>query len=304
MSNNKILVLGSNGMLGKMISLYLDSFKDLDITLTSRNSTEFIEKNFGGKYLKFDAVGDNINSIINKKNKFDYVINCIGVIKPKINEKDNNSVNETISLNSYLPSDLQLVAAEGDIRYIQIGTDCVFSGKTGKYVENSFMDAEDLYGKSKIVGEIESTNKLLIRSSIVGPETGKGNSLMNWFLKNEARIVSGFKNHKWNGVTTLNFSKIVEGIIRNDNYTFRTQHLVPKNTISKAELLEEFKKNFKKDIDIKHVDAENIVDRTLSTNNQKLNENLWKLAGYENIPTVQENIEELANSKFSHRIIN
>ena len=119
-----------------------------------------------------------------------------------------------------------------------------------------------------------------------------------------SRIVSGFKNHKWNGVTTLNFSKIVEGIIRNDNYTFRTQHLVPKNTISKAELLEEFKKNFKKDIDIKHVDAENIVDRTLSTNNQKLNENLWQLAGYKNIPTVQENIEELANSKFSHRIIN
>ena len=153
MSNNKILVLGSNGMLGKMIALYLDSFKDLDITLTSRNSTEFIEKNFGGKYLKFDAIVDNINSIINKKNKFDYVINCIGVIKPKINENDNNSVNETISLNSYLPSDLQLVAAEDDIRYIQIGTDCVFSGKTGKYVENSFMDAEDLYGKSKIVGE-------------------------------------------------------------------------------------------------------------------------------------------------------
>ena len=62
--------------------------------------------------------------------------------------------------------------------------------------------------------------------------------------------------------------------------------------------------SFKKDIDNKHVAAENIVVRTLSTNNQKLNENLWKLAGYENIPTVQENIEELANSKFSHRIIN
>ena len=70
MSNNKILVLGSNGMLGKMISLYLDSFKDLDITLTSRNSTEFIEKNFGGKYLKFDAICDNINSIINNDDRF------------------------------------------------------------------------------------------------------------------------------------------------------------------------------------------------------------------------------------------
>ena len=93
--------------------------------------------------------------------------------------------------------------------------DCVFSGKTGKYV-NSFMDAEDLYGKSKIVGEIESTNKLLIRSSIVGPETGKGNSLMNWF-ENKQEWYRDLNHNEWSN--NIKFSKIVEGIIRNDNHT-------------------------------------------------------------------------------------
>ncbi len=246
MSNNNILVLGANGMLGKMISLYLKSNNELNVFVTARDKSAFIEKNFEKKFTNFH-----------------FIVNCIGVIKPKIDEKNPNSIKETILTNSYFPLELQNLALENQIKYIQIGTDCVFSGNDGSYTESSFMDAKDLYGKSKIVGEIEGINKSLIRSSIIGPEEGKGFSLMNWFLKNTQQEVSGYKNHLWNGVTTLNFAKVVEGFISSREFNFKTQHLIPKNTITKANLLEEFKKHFNKDIGIKHIDAEEIIDRTL-----------------------------------------
>ena len=105
---------------------------------------------------------------------------------------------------------------------------------------------------------------MLIRSSIIGPEEGNGYSLMNWFLKNNDSSVSGYKNHLWNGITTLNFSKVVEGIIMNDDIDFKIQHLFLKNTISKANLLELFKEQFKKSIKINHIDADVVIDRTLS----------------------------------------
>ena len=92
-------------------------------------------------------------------------------------------------------------------------------------------------------------------------------------------------------------------IILSNEFNFKTQHLIPKNTITKANLLEEFKKHFNKDIGIKHIDAEKIIDRTLLTNNEQVNEKLWKCAGYSSIPTVEENIEELANSEITNKIM-
>jgi dTDP-4-dehydrorhamnose reductase len=171
MSDINVLVLGANGMLGKMVSLHLNSVKDINLSVTSRSKTEFIDKYFNEKVFNFDLTSkykENLKKICS--NNFDFVINCIGVIKPKIDEYDSNSVNETIKTNSYFPLELQNLCNELNIRYIQIGTDCVYSGDNGNYTEDSFKDPEDLYGKSKVVGEIEGLNKYLIRSSIIGPE--------------------------------------------------------------------------------------------------------------------------------------
>ena len=304
MNNNKVLVLGANGMLGKMLSLYLNLNKELEVTVTSRKPTKFIEENFSGKHLRYDALLNNFDNLFNKQDTYGCIVNCIGIIKPKIYENDANSVKNTMQVNSYLPVDLQRISVEKNIHYIQIGTDCVFSGDNGSYYEDSFMDAKDLYGKSKIIGEIDSKNKHIVRSSIIGPEEGNGFSLMNWFLKNNEKEVSGFQNHMWNGVTTLNFSKVVEGMIINQNFSFKTQHLIPKNTISKAQLLEEFKKNFNKDININHINSDTLIDRTLKTKKIEKNEELWKMAGYDNTPSIEENIEELANSEIVNRIMN
>ena len=59
-----------------------------------------------------------------------------------------------------------------------------------------------------------------------------------------------------------------------------------------------------KDVKINHIDAASVIDRTLKTNNKNLNSTLWKNAGYKEVPTVEENIEELYNCEFTNRIMN
>ena len=303
MNSKKVLILGANGMLGKMMSLYFSSLNDYSTVLTSRESSNFLINNFDDNVEVFNVVEDDFQSLASRV-KPDIIINCIGRIKPTINEEDNLSITETIKINSFFPMELQKYSKTNKIYYFQIGTDCVFSGKKGNYLEGDFQDADDLYGKSKIVGEIPAENKLIIRSSIIGPESGDGRSLLNWFIKNNSEEVSGFKNHLWNGVTTLNFSKVVQGIINNENYNFDLQHLIPANSVNKAELLKLIKNNFEKEIKINEINAENLVNRTLETHSKKINEQFWLQAGYENIPTVQDNIRELADSKFTELILN
>lgn len=302
MSSKIVLILGANGMLGKMMSLYFSSLNDYSTVLTSRGNSEFLINNFDDNIEFFNVVEDDFQALASKV-KPDVIINCIGRIKPTINEEDNLSITETIKINSFFPMELQKYSKTNNIHYFQIGTDCVFSGKNGNYLEDDFLDADDLYGKSKIVGEIPAENKMIIRSSIIGPESGDGRSLLNWFIRNNSKEVSGFKNHLWNGVTTLNFSKVVEGIINNDNYNFNLQHLIPANSVNKAELLKQIKNNFEKEIKINEINAENLINRTLKTHSKEINEQLWLQAGYENIPTVQDNIRELADSKFTELIL-
>ncbi len=304
MSSAKVLVLGANGMLGKMVALYLDSAPDFDVDVTLRSKNAFVVKNFDKSYYIFDSIKHQypLEEVVNICD-YDYIVNCIGVIKPKINEIDVASITNTLLINSYFPLEIHKLALKNDINYIQIGTDCVFSGLEGEYTEDSYKDALDLYGKSKIVGEIEGNNKIVIRSSIIGPEQGIGFSLMNWFLNNRESVVSGYKNHMWNGVTTLNFAKIIEGIINSKITNFKTHHLTPKNVISKANLLEQFKIHFNKEIEINHLDADSVINRILKSNNINLNEEMWKSAGYNHVPTIEENIEELANSELTHKIM-
>ena len=189
-------------------------------------------------------------------------------------------------------------------KIIQIGTDCVFSGATGKYLESSFQDAIDVYGKSKIGGEVVNLNKYLIRGSIVGPEAGQGKSLLNWFLNQSEGKVNGFIDHMWNGITTLNFAKIVHGMIKTNNFKNNIQHVIPKDEVSKYDLLIYFKKFFGVDVKVEKINSENSVNRTLKTENEDANKTLWLDAGYENIPTIEENIKELSESSLTKGILN
>jgi len=297
---NKLLILGSSGMLGKMVSKYFIHTGEFDIFLTYRNNTQtHLHKNS----YKFDALTDDLERLIKDINP-DFLINCIGLIKPEINEESNESIERAIKVNSYFPLKISNLASEYNFKFIQIGTDCVFSGVTGEYLESSFQDATDVYGKSKIGGEAVNSNKYLLRGSIVGPETGIGKSLLNWFLSQSEGAVSGFIDHKWNGITSLNFAKIAHGMIKTNNFKNNIQHVLPKDEVSKYDLLMYFKRFFNVDIKVEKTSSENSVNRTLKTENEDANKTLWIDAGYGDIPTIEENIKELSESNLTKGILN
>jgi len=296
---NKILVLGSTGMLGRMVSEYFSQFPEYELFQTFRS----IQNNKLVNNHKFDAMTDSLELLI-EKIKPDYLINCIGIIKPEINERNKSSINRAININTYFPIKLSKSAKKHNFKYVQIGTDCVFSGLVGNYLETSFQDAADVYGKTKIVGEIFDSSKYLLRSSIIGPETGQGKSLLNWFLSQNQQTVNGFIDHKWNGITTLNFAKIVHGMIKSSKFINNLQHITPQDEVSKYDLLLYFNKYFQANVTIESVDSNNPVNRTLATINPELNQQLWNIAGYRSVPTIEENIKELAESNVTKSILN
>ena len=297
---NRILVLGKDGMLGTMVSKYFTSLNEYEVYLTSRRDDLTV---FNDNVRKFDVSKDPLEILINEINP-DFLINCIGIIKPEINEDNKESIEKAININTYFPLKISQLAKNKNFKYIQIGTDCVFSGVVGDYLEDASQDANDIYGKTKIGGETEHADKYILRGSIVGPESGDGKSLLNWFLSQSSNKVNGFSDHMWNGITTLNFAKIVDGMIRNNNFNFHTQHVVPKDEVSKYDLLIYFKKYFEVDVIIEKSNSSNSVNRSLKTNNQDENIKLWKDAGYSSVPSIEENIKELSESHLTKGILN
>jgi len=302
---SNILVLGATGMLGKMCSLVLNDEQGLEIigTYNNKNAATLL---FDRKInlIKFNALADDVEKLIDSTNP-KYVINCIGRIKPTIDEDDSESVYQAKQINSNLPKQIEKLSEAGRFKIIQIGTDCVFSGKKGLYTINDGYDASDIYGRTKSDGEIDSGKKMLIRTSIVGPEVKPGQSLLNWFLElDKDSEVDGFENHKWNGITTLAFAKIVKGIILNNIYTPKIIHLTPKDLVSKYELLSMFSSSFKReDIVINPTNAHLVIDRTLLADTSIDNEAIWNIAGYDGVPTISELVKELAISVYTKTIL-
>ncbi len=183
-------------------------------------------------------------------------------------------------------------------KLIQIATDCVYDGVSGNYTENSAHNPLDVYGKTKSLGEIHCDNTLNLRCSIIGREKKNYLSLLEWFLnQNKSAKVNGYKNHFWNGVTTRAFAKICLGIINNNVWFSGFQHIAPKDTVTKAQMLHIFKKVFNRsDIEIEDINAPVAINRTLSTVHKDKNEMLWKNAGYTVIPTVEEMIQEIGEN--------
>ena len=282
----KVLVLGATGMLGHACSNVLKLNETLDVVNTSRTTK--------AGYQKFDASKDSISDLISVVNP-DWIVNCIGIIKPHIDEKDIASINQAIRINSLFPQEIVMSSKKP---IIQIATDCVYSGSIGAYPESAFHDATDVYGKTKSLGEIPANNLKHIRASIIGPEQGRSTSLLEWFRNqsNDAKL-NGFTDHLWNGVTTHHFGFLVKGMIENDYLEFNKIHIVPQDIVTKAELLRIFASSYgRTDITINDVQSAKIIDRTLTTENPKTNSTLWELAGYEAPPTIKQMVEE--QSKF------
>ena len=292
-------MLGATGMLGSMVLDYLASVEGYDLVATTRASSppaELNEQFREVRWARLDAAETESGELDRVLEGCDWAINAIGLIKPYVRDDNLTQAERAIRVNSIFPHALAGAAARHGCTVLQIATDCVYSGRRGDYSESAAHDALDVYGKSKSLGEARSDAARHLRVSIVGYEPKAYVSLLEWFLRQEQGAeVGGFRNHRWNGVTTLQFAKLCRGVIDQELNLPRLHHVVPGDTVTKLELLLGFARAFDRDdLTIKPTDAAQAIDRTLATENPELNRRLWSAAGYGAPPTIDSMLSELA----------
>ena len=291
---SRVAVLGSTGMLGSVLSRILAN-EGFEVIEFNRSG---ISQHFANIAFECD-VEKKLKNLLSdlQQTKPDFILNAIGVIRQKINNEDRDSQLSAQRVNVDFPDRLNEFQAQFGIPVIQIGTDCVFSGKKGNYSENDHFDPVDFYGHTKVEGEQKSNLAMTIRTSIVGKEHSSDFSLLSWVLSSAPNSeINGYVNHKWNGVTTLAFSKIVSGVLKENLFESGIVHLVPQDSLSKCELVSEIKSVFgRQDLLVNKFWTEFAVDMTLSTTNTELNGRLWRAGGYNNIPAIKELLREYAD---------
>jgi len=247
----KILILGSNGMAGHVITLGLSKNQELYDVITVARNNSLIKPTYILDVSNFKELETLIGNIIP-----DIIINCIGLL----NKTAEENPAKAILINSYLPHFLESITRSKKTKIIHISTDCVFSGKEGNYNENSFKNGVGFYAQSKALGEVINNKDLTFRTSIIGPEiNSNGIGLFHWFYNQQGQI-NGFKNVFWTGITTIELLNAIKSAI--DENIVGLYHLVNNHKISKYHLLELMKIEFKKNI-VLLSDNEYKIDKSL-----------------------------------------
>lgn len=275
----KFLVLGASGMAGHMVTARLreQGHKVVTIVRQSRDLTDEIVADARD----LAAISSGMRSVAP-----DIVVNCIGIL----NRDAADNPGDAVLLNSYLPHFLaQELEAMGHGRLIHISTDCVFSGKRGNYTEADPPDAEDIYGRSKALGEVVASPSLTLRTSIVGPDRDPGGiGLLNWFLQ-QSSPVAGFTDAIWGGVTTLVLARAVERAAHTNAEGL--YHLTNSEKITKFDLLSLFNEAFLDGrIEIQPT-AGSPVDKSIVSSRDDL--------GLD-VPSYREQVQELADWARQH----
>ncbi len=206
----KVLILGGSGMLGHQLWEVLSPRFDAFVSL--RRATSFFTKELDQKRIIAGVSAEDFDSVIQAFARVqpDVVVNCIGVVKQQGAAKDPVAC---LSINSLFPHRLARLCQAARSRLIHVSTDCVFSGKKGNYTESDFPDADDLYGRSKLLGEVQGPGCLTLRTSIIGRELHTKQGLIEWFLSNEGKTVTGYRNAIFSGLTTQALSDLIARLI-------------------------------------------------------------------------------------------
>ena len=258
----KVLVLGADGMLGHRLLIDFNSM-GLNVAGTVRkpNADSYVGKFPIENYqIFYDVDASYLTSVENVFREFqpDYVVNCIGYIK----QRDSSQPALMIHLNAVFPHLLAEICERYMTKLFLMSTDCVFSGSRGNYNESDEPDARDMYGISKRLGEISSSQVMTLRTSIIGHELFGHESLLEWFLR-QADAVYGFKRAIFSGFTTNEISNIIGRIIIKGKFKGGI-YQISASPISKYDLLSMIRKIYKKDIDIKE-DYNFKCDRSLDS---------------------------------------
>ena len=205
----QILILGGDGMLGHQLLKHLQLRHAVKATLRQDNAAYAGYKVFnrGNAYYGIDV--RSVDRIIEVLGDFrpEAVINAVGIVKQRPEAKE---IIPSLELNALLPHRLAVLCKGIGARLIHLSTDCIFSGRNGApYQESDASDAEDIYGKTKYLGEVHDARCLTLRTSIIGRELSRHSGLLDWFLT-QSGPVKGFTKAIYSGFTTLEMSRIIE----------------------------------------------------------------------------------------------
>jgi dTDP-4-dehydrorhamnose reductase len=259
----RIVVIGGAGMLGhKMFQILRERFPGTvcttreDVRNPPFDRVELLQGDDvirGVDVMDFDRLHGTLREL-----RPDFIVNCVGIVKQR---QEAQMAIPSITINSLLPHKLAAFAGAWGGRVIHPSTDCVFDGKRGGYTEADDSSAEDLYGKSKFLGEVHCDNGLTLRTSIIGRELVEHRSLLDWFLMQQGKTVRGFRRVIYSGVTTNQLAEVVTLVIQKSPGLHGLFQVVSQ-PISKHDLLCLIRDAYKLEVNIVPEDRE-VSDRSM-----------------------------------------
>jgi dTDP-4-dehydrorhamnose reductase len=255
------MVLGVSGMLGNAAYRVLSANPELSVygTARSEGSRKFFSEALAEKIILGVDV-ESQDSLIKAFGTIrpDVVINCVGLVKQLA---DANDPLQAVPINTLLPHRLAALCKATGARLVHISTDCVFSGEKGGYRESDFPDAYDLYGRSKLLGEVDYPHAITLRTSIIGRELSGHRSLVGWFLAQQG-TVQGFTGAIFSGLPTMELARVINEYVLPRPDLHGLYH-VATQPINKYDLLKLVAKTYGKDTEIVPSDRLTI-DRSLN----------------------------------------
>jgi len=258
----KVLVLGASGMLGNAVFRLFAESDGVEVigTVRGERSKRLLPETLRSSVISGVDVEsiDSLTRVLGEAQP-DVVINCIGLVK-QLAEADDPLV--AIPINTLLPHRLARLCALSGARFVHISTDCVFAGVKGMYVEDDPADAQDLYGRSKFLGEVDYPNAITLRTSIIGHELDGARSLVGWFLA-QSGSVKGFNKAVFSGLPTVELARLIRDYVLPNPQLHGLYH-VSAEAINKYDLLQLVADVYGKTIEI--VPNESLViDRSLDS---------------------------------------
>lgn len=258
---SRILVLGVTGMLGNAVFRVFSTDPSHEAlgTLRSASALRHFPQDSQARLLcGVDVLDQDALTAVMVRVKPDVVINCVGLIKQFADAK---SPLTALPINAMLPCRLARLCELGGARLIHVSTDCVFSGRKGMYLESDLSDAEDLYGKSKYIGELHDLpHAITLRTSIIGHELDSNHSLVDWFLLQQGSV-KGFTKAIFSGLPTVELARVIKDFVLPHPQLNGLYH-VAAAPIDKFKLLSQVAMQYDKQIEILPDDAL-VIDRSL-----------------------------------------
>ena len=262
LENMRLLVLGAGGMLGNALIRYFDSSSGVSVFGTLRSEIpDFYINNVSMctlyPYIDVEKE-DDLLSVFDKVQP-GVVINAVGLIK-QLNASSDPLA--SIPINTLFPHKLAKICSLDGVRLIHLSTDCVFSGFKGMYTEDDATDASDLYGRSKLLGEVDYPHAITIRTSMIGHEISANRSLVEWFLSQNSKV-KGYRHAIFSGLPTVEIARVIMDYILT-HPELRGVYHVSADPISKFELLQKISHEYSKSIEIIPDDTL-VIDRSLDS---------------------------------------